>query len=61
MTAVLVIGQILNGLQLGVVLFEMSAGFTLIFGEMGLINLVLGSLYMIGAFACAPAASYSSW
>nr|WP_280518904.1 branched-chain amino acid ABC transporter permease [Shinella curvata] len=51
------IEQLLNGLQLGVMLFLMAAGLTLIFGVMGLINLAHGSLYMIGAFACAVVAS----
>ncbi len=45
--------QLLNGLQLGMTLFLMSAGLTLVFGVMGLINLAHGSLYMIGAFCCA--------
>ena len=53
MTAALAIEQLLNGLQLGVMLFLMAAGLTLIFGVMGLINLAQGSLYMVGAFACA--------
>jgi branched-chain amino acid transport system permease protein len=53
----LLIEQLLNGLQLGVMLFLMAAGLTLIFGVMGLINLAHGSLYMIGAFACAIVAS----
>jgi branched-chain amino acid transport system permease protein len=52
----LLIEQLLNGLQLGVMLFLMAAGLTLIFGVMGLINLAHGSLYMIGAFACATVA-----
>jgi branched-chain amino acid transport system permease protein len=45
--------QLLNGLQLGVMLFLLAAGLTLIFGIMGLINLAHGSLYMVGAFTCA--------
>ena len=53
MTAALLIEQALNGLQLGVMLFLMAAGLTLVFGVMGLINLAHGSLYMTGAFACA--------
>jgi branched-chain amino acid transport system permease protein len=53
----LFIEQILNGLQFGVMLFLMAAGLTLIFGVMGLINLAHGSLYMVGAFACATVAA----
>ena len=53
MTAALFLEQLLNGLQLGMTLFLMSAGLTLVFGVMGLINLAHGSLYMIGAFCCA--------
>ena len=59
MSFVLIAEQILNGLQLGVTLFLMSAGLTLIFGVMGLINLAHGSLYMVGAFAAAAAAGAS--
>ena len=57
MQTALFIEQILNGLQLGVMLFLMAAGLTLIFGVMGLINLAHGALYMTGAFACAAVAS----
>lgn len=53
MSSLLVLEQILNGLQLGVTLFLMAAGLTLVFGIMGLINLAHGSLYMIGAFVAA--------
>jgi branched-chain amino acid transport system permease protein len=62
-TIALLIEQLLNGLQLGVMLFLIAAGLTLIFGVMGLINLAHGSLYMIGAFACAAvaAATGSFW
>lgn len=45
--------QILNGLQFGIFLFLVSAGLTLIFGIMSVINLAHGSLYMIGAYAAA--------
>ena len=57
MTAILLIEQILNGLQFGVMLFLMAAGLTLIFGVMGVINLAHGSLFMIGAFAAAGTAA----
>ncbi|MFV0280537.1 MAG: branched-chain amino acid ABC transporter permease [Rhodoblastus sp.] len=53
MTASLLTEQLLNGVQLGVMLFLMSAGLTLVFGIMNFINLAHGSLYMIGAFAGA--------
>ena len=56
MSTILIIEQILNGLQSGIMLFLMAAGLTLIFGVMGLINLAHGSLYMIGAFAAASVA-----
>src|SRR6056300_648232 len=45
--------QLLNGLQLGVMLFLMSAGLTLVFGIMRVINLAHGSLYMVGAYVAA--------
>lgn len=57
MSLALVIEQILNGLQSGVMLFLMAAGLTLIFGVMGLINLAHGSFYMVGAFAAAAVAA----
>ncbi len=59
MSAGLFIEQLLNGLQFGVMLFLMAAGLTLIFGVMGLINLAHGSLYMVGAFACAAVAAWT--
>ncbi|MGI3185939.1 branched-chain amino acid ABC transporter permease [Nioella aestuarii] len=59
MSAALLVEQLLNGLQFGVMLFLMAAGLTLIFGVMGLINLAHGSLYMIGAFAAAGVAGWT--
>jgi branched-chain amino acid transport system permease protein len=56
---VLFLEQILNGLQLGVMLFLMSAGLTLIFGIMQIINLAHGSFYMIGAYVAATVTLYS--
>jgi branched-chain amino acid transport system permease protein len=50
---ILVFEQLLNGVQLGVMLFLLAAGLTLIFGVMGVINLAHGSLYMVGAYAAA--------
>lgn len=51
--ALLLFQQTLNGLQLGVMLFLMAAGLTLVFGIMDLINLAHGSFYMMGAFLTA--------
>jgi len=51
--------QLLNGLQLGVMLFLMSAGLTLVFGIMRVINLAHGSLYMVGAYSAATVFLYS--
>ena len=42
--------QFLNGLQLGVLLFLLAAGLTLVFGIMDFVNLAHGSFYMVGAF-----------
>lgn len=53
----LVVEQLLNGLQLGVMLFLLAAGLTLIFGVMGVINLAHGSLYMVGAYGAALTAA----
>lgn len=49
----LMVIQSLNGLQLGVMLFLICAGLTLVFGIMNLINLAHGSLYMLGAYLAA--------
>ncbi len=48
-----VIEQCLNGIQLGMLLFLLAAGLTLIFGIMDLVNLAHGSLYMLGAYFAA--------
>jgi branched-chain amino acid transport system permease protein len=48
-----VIEQCLNGVQLGMLLFLLAAGLTLIFGIMDLVNLAHGSLYMLGAYFAA--------
>jgi branched-chain amino acid transport system permease protein len=50
MNFILVVEQTLNGLQLGVMLFLMAAGLTLVLGVMNLVNLAHGSLYMVGAY-----------
>jgi len=50
MTLELFLTQLLNGVQLGMLLFLMSAGLTLVFGIMGFLNLAHGSFYMLGAY-----------
>jgi branched-chain amino acid transport system permease protein len=52
------IEQCLNGIQLGMLLFMLAAGLTLIFGIMDLVNLAHGSLYMLGAYF---AATFAAW
>jgi branched-chain amino acid transport system permease protein len=50
MSTTLILIQVLNGLQLGVILFLIAAGLTLVFGVMGFINLAHGVQYMVGAY-----------
>ena len=49
----LLLEQMLNGLQFGVTLLLLASGLTLIFGIMNLINLAHGSLFMVGAYVAA--------
>src|ERR1700752_4422424 len=49
--------QCLNGIQLGMLLFLLAAGLTLVFGIMDLVNLAHGSLYMLGAYFAATFAA----
>jgi len=53
LSATLLVEQLINGLQLGTMLFLMASGLTLVFGVMGLINLAHGAFYMVGAFVTA--------
>ena len=55
----LFIEQCLNGLQLGLLLFLLAAGLTLVFGIMDLVNLAHGSLYMVGAYFAATFAAFT--
>jgi len=63
MSGILLLEQALNGLQLGLMLFLLAAGLTLVFGIMDMVNLAHGSLYMVGAYLIATAthASGSFW
>ncbi|MCQ0971025.1 branched-chain amino acid ABC transporter permease [Paracoccus sp. TK19116] len=42
--------QLLNGVQLGILLFLIAAGLTLVFGIMDFVNLAHGVIYMVGAY-----------
>ncbi|MGX7006097.1 branched-chain amino acid ABC transporter permease [Caballeronia sp. KNU42] len=53
----LVFMQLLNGLQLGVLLFILAAGLSLVFGIMNFVNLAHGSIYMLGAYFSVTAYS----
>ena len=59
MSATLLLVQSLNGLQLGILLFLIAAGLTLVFGVMDFINLAHGVQYMLGAYLAAFVALHS--
>ena len=46
----LLIENTLHGIQLGLLIFLLAAGLTLVFGIMDMVNLAHGSLYMLGAY-----------
>ena len=50
MTVALLVEQLFNGLQFGLMLFLMAVGVTLVFGIMRIINLAHGSLFMLGGY-----------
>ncbi len=50
MSTTLLVVQVLNGLQLGILLFLIAAGLTLVFGVMDFVNLAHGVQYMLGAY-----------
>ncbi|MES2257067.1 MAG: branched-chain amino acid ABC transporter permease [Pseudomonadota bacterium] len=59
MNIILLLTQLLNGFQLGILLFLLSAGLTLVLGIMNFVNLTHGSLYMMGAYFAAAAYAWS--
>jgi branched-chain amino acid transport system permease protein len=59
MSLILFFEQLLNGVQLGVMLFLMAAGLTLVLGIMNFVNLAHGSLYMVGAYLAVAATQWS--
>jgi branched-chain amino acid transport system permease protein len=58
-TPLLLLEQSINGLQLGMMLFLIAAGLTLVLGIMNLVNLTHGSLFMMGAYFCATLIKWS--
>lgn len=58
----LLVLSLLNGLSYGLLLFMLSAGLTLIFSLMGVLNFAHGSFYMLGAYlAHAVAGWWGFW
>lgn len=53
MNGALFAAQLVNGLQLGMMLFLFAAGLTLVFGIMDVVNLAHASFFMVGAYAGA--------
>jgi len=53
------VSQLLNSLVFGMLLFMMSAGLSLIFGLMNVVNLAHGSFFMIGSFTAFTLAKWS--
>ncbi|POF30922.1 branched-chain amino acid ABC transporter permease [Roseibium marinum] len=53
-----VIISALNGVTYGLLLFMVSAGLTLIFGMMGVLNFAHASFYMLGAYIAYAVSSY---
>lgn len=58
-----VVISVLNGVTYGMILFMVSAGLTLIFGMMGVVNFAHASFYMVGAYfayALAPKVGFAA-
>ncbi len=45
-----IISNFINGVSWGMVLFLISAGFSIVMGLMGVVNMAHGALYMLGAY-----------
>src|SRR2546430_4746090 len=59
MTPALLVEQLFNGVQFGVMLFLMAVGVTLVFGIMRVINLAHGSLFMLGGYFLMAALAWT--
>src|SRR5215204_2722230 len=59
MSLTLLLLQVLNGAQFGLILFLIAAGLTLVFGVMDFINLAHGVQYMVGAYLAAALVAWT--
>jgi branched-chain amino acid transport system permease protein len=55
----LIFSQLFNGLALGALLALASAGLTIIYGALGVVNFAHGALFMVGAYAGYLAYAYT--
>ncbi|MDQ7850425.1 MAG: branched-chain amino acid ABC transporter permease [Armatimonadota bacterium] len=53
------VGQTLNGLSFGALLFLLASGLSLMFGLMRIVNIAIGSYYLIGAYVALSALKFS--
>jgi branched-chain amino acid transport system permease protein len=59
MTLALLLEQLFNGVQFGLMLFLMAVGVTLVFGIMRVINLAHGALFMLGGYFLMAALAWT--
>ena len=59
MSLTLLLLQVLNGAQFGLIVFLIAAGLTLVFGVMDFINLAHGVQYMVGAYFAAALVAWT--
>lgn len=52
MTIDALVGQALSGVSVGMVLFLIAAGLSIIFGTLKVLNMAHGTMYMLGGFLC---------
>ncbi|MRS02586.1 branched-chain amino acid ABC transporter permease [bacterium] len=52
MTVESLVGQALSGVSVGMVLFLIAAGLSIIFGTLKVLNMAHGTMYMLGGFLC---------
>ncbi len=55
----LILLQLLNGVQYGLLLFLIASGLTLVFCILGVVNLAHGAFYMLGAYAALSLTAFT--